>query len=579
MLVFKSRPRKAPNLSQTRTPSEERIMRMMGGAMDKVRAGVVRDEKRILDALLHDPVERVVNLVSPDPWLDVQADLEAELLGELIDAGKRVKLPNITKATLTYRFDGDRPEARAWAAKESGNLIREIVEEQRMTVRGYVERASSGDYTVTQVARGLRDVVGLTSAQAGWVENFRNREILEQMNRGRTFDQAYAASEAATERYQKRIHRYRTETIARTEVIRASSEGRVEAWRQGIEEGFISRFAQKQWVAEFDACQICLDLEALGPIGISADFPEGEPPAHPNCRCDVILIDDPEADWEGVTDEQLDDIIDTILEPDPNRGMGKGTRIGEEEFDEMSRFSGKEHIIGRDENGVPIFTEERAALHDKIIDDVLKGYIPSDDPTYTMLGGGPASGKTTALGKIAGASDPLVANIDPDAIKGMLPEYRARVAAKDETAAAFVHEESSYLAKRVQQAAFERRIPVLLDGTGDGSEAGLLAKIEAAKASGYKVRGFYATISVDEAIQRSEARAARTGRKVPEEKIRFTHAKVSQAFPIAASNMDEIELYDTTDRTPRQIARGEGGTLTVLDEDAYTEFLGKADAL
>ena len=196
-----------------------------------------------------------------------------------------------------------------------------------------------------------------------------------------------------------------------------------------------------------------------------------------------------------------------------------------------------------------------------------------------MLGGGPASGKTTALGKIAGASDPLVANIDPDAIKGMLPEYRARVAAKDETAAAFVHEESSYLAKRVQQAAFERRIPVLLDGTGDGSEAGLLAKIEAAKASGYKVRGFYATISVDEAIQRSEARAARTGRKVPEEKIRFTHAKVSQAFPIAASNMDEIELYDTTDRTPRQIARGEGGTLTVLDEDAYTEFLGKADAL
>ncbi len=579
MLIFKARPRKSPNLSQTRTPSEERIMRMMAGAMDKVRADVVRDEKRILDALMHDPVERVVNLVSPDPWLEVQADLEAELLGELIDAGKRIKLPSIQKATITYRFDGDRPEARAWAAKESGNLIREIVEDQRTTVRDYVERASAGDANVTQVARGLRDVVGLTTAQSGWVENFRNREILDQMNRGKTYDQAYSASEAATERYQKRIHKYRTETIARTEIIRASSEGRVEAWRQGIEEGFISRFAQKQWVAEFDACQICLDLEALGPIGVTSDFPEGEPPAHPNCRCDVILIDDPEAEFEGVTDDQLDQMIDTLLEPDPNRGMGRGARVNEEEFDEMSRFSGKEHIIGRDENGIPIFTEERAALHDKIVDDVLKGYIPSDDPTYTMLGGGPASGKTTALGKIAGASDPLVATVDPDAIKGMLPEYRAMVAAKDEKAAAFVHEESSYLAKRVQQAAFERRVPVLLDGTGDGSNEGLLAKIEAAKASGYRVRGFYATITVDEAIQRSTLRAERTGRKVPEEKIRFTHAKVSAVFPTAAANMDEIELYDTTERTPRLIARGEGGTLTVRDEDTYEGFLRKADVL
>lgn len=315
MLVFKARPRKAPNLSQTRTPSEERIMRMMGKAMDKVRAGVVRDENRILDALLHDPVERVVNLVSADPWLDVQADLEAELLGELLDAGRRVKLPSIQKATISWRFDDDRPEARAWAAKEAGTLIREITEDQRATVRDYVERASGGDGTVTQVARGLRDVVGLTSQQAGWVENFRNREILAQMNTGKTYDQAYAASEAATERYQKRIHRYRTETIARTEIIRASSEGRQEAWRQGIEEGFISRFAQKQWLAEFDACQICLDLEALGPIPITSDFPEGEPPAHPNCRCDVLLVDDPEAEWEGITDEQLDEIIDNLVEP------------------------------------------------------------------------------------------------------------------------------------------------------------------------------------------------------------------------------------------------------------------------
>jgi predicted ABC-type ATPase len=150
------------------------------------------------------------------------------------------------------------------------------------------------------------------------------------------------------------------------------------------------------------------------------------------------------------------------------------------------------------------------------------------------------------------------------------------VDAGDSRAAAFVHEESSYIAKRVQAAAFERRVSVLLDGTGDGSIAGLSAKIEAAKASGYQVRGYYATISVDEAIKRSTLRAARSGREVPIDKITITHANVSKVFPTAASSMDEIFLYDTTTRTPRVIAVAKGGILKVLDEDAFAAFMRKA---
>ena len=318
MLTFKARPRKSPNLSDTITPSQKRIMQMMGSAMDKVRADVVRDERKILDALLHDPIDRVVNLVSPDPWLDMQGKLEDELLAELLDSGRRVKLPSIQKAaTLTYRFDDDRADARAWASKESGNLIREIVEEQRTTVRGYVERSLGGEFNVQQTARGLRDVVGLTNQQSGWVENFRNREILEHMSRGKSFEEAFALSEGPTARYQKRIHKYRTETIARTETLRASSEGRQQAWRQGLDEGFISRFAKKQWLAEADACDICTPLGAMDPIPIMEEFPEGEPPAHPNCRCDVLLIDEP-SEYENLTDEQLDELLDEVLDGIPN---------------------------------------------------------------------------------------------------------------------------------------------------------------------------------------------------------------------------------------------------------------------
>jgi predicted ABC-type ATPase len=93
------------------------------------------------------------------------------------------------------------------------------------------------------------------------------------------------------------------------------------------------------------------------------------------------------------------------------------------------------------------------------------------------------------------------------------------------------------------------------------------------------VRGYYATITVDEALLRAGLRAKRTGRKVPEEKIRFTHAKVSEAFPTASGNMDEVFLYDTMETTPRLIAVGRGGTIEVLDRAGYEAFLNKAAAI
>ena len=327
MLTFKARPRKSPNLSDTITPSQQRIMNLFGQAFDKIRSDVVRNENNLVNALLHDPVDRIVNMIPTEPWLEIQPALEEELLGELLDAGRRVKLPSIRKATLTYRFDADRPEARSWAAKEAGSLIRQVSTEQRDMVREYITRSTQGEFTVQQVARGTRDIVGLTSQQAGWVENFRNREILSQMNGGKSFDEAYDASEKATARYQKRIHKYRSETIARTETLRAASEGRQQAWSQGIEAGFISVYAKKKWLAEFDACDICGPLGGMDPIPIKSSFPIGEPPAHPNCRCDVLLIDDPE-DYEAMTDEELDVIVDEVLDGFPNyRGYDLPTPV------------------------------------------------------------------------------------------------------------------------------------------------------------------------------------------------------------------------------------------------------------
>jgi hypothetical protein len=313
MLHFKAR-RRNPTASPELTASQRRIMKIMGDAMQEVRAQVIRDEAKILDTLRHGPESKIPNLVTTDPWYKAQGLVEAELLSELIDAGKRTgsTFPKIQKATLSYRFDAERPDSAAWAQKEAGNLIREISQEQQTMVRDYVSRSQMGEFTVTQVARNLRDVVGLTSQQSGWVDNFRERFIQDRLAQGDPIEQAIQRAIKPTERYQARIHKYRTETIARTEILRASNEGRNQAWRQGIEEGYISPAAQKQWQAEFDACEICLPLDGES-VPITGDFPDGDPPLHPNCRCDVIMVDVDVTEYEDMSWDEIDSVLDELL--------------------------------------------------------------------------------------------------------------------------------------------------------------------------------------------------------------------------------------------------------------------------
>ena len=313
MLIFKAR-RKDPTISHALTASERRVMKILGAAMQKVRAGTAANEDQIIDALRHLPVGKVVDLVPDQPWFDAQGEIEDELVKELVASGQRTgsSFPKIRKEVLTYRFDADRPEAAAWAKKESAKLVTEIIEDQRNTIRDFVSASQMGEFTVTQVARNVRDIVGLTTQQSGWVDNFRNRAISDRMANGETFEQASARAAKETERYQQRIHRYRSETIARTEILRASSEGRNQAWQQGLADGYIDPDSQKQWVAEFDACEICSPLDGET-VGISAEFPDGDPPLHPNCRCSLDLVDIDVSDFEDMSWEEIDAELDSLF--------------------------------------------------------------------------------------------------------------------------------------------------------------------------------------------------------------------------------------------------------------------------
>jgi predicted ABC-type ATPase len=202
-----------------------------------------------------------------------------------------------------------------------------------------------------------------------------------------------------------------------------------------------------------------------------------------------------------------------------------------------------------------------------------------------MLGGGPASGKTTFLKSgVTDVPDKAKAvHINADDVKEMLPENPRMREGNDAdffNAAKFAHEESSILAKRIQQKAISNSQNIVLDGTGDSAINKLVSKVESARTQGYKVNGVYVTIPTDVAWDRSVKRAlGSTKRYVPESVVRETHRDVSNTLrqAIEGGLFESVSLWDNTERTPRLIGQGKGNEFTVENGDLWNAFLAKGN--
>ena len=248
------------------------------------------------------------------------------------------------------------------------------------------------------------------------------------------------------------------------------------------------------------------------------------------------------------------------------------------------------HHMESDGQGGYRLTAERAALHQKIIDDAVQNIPKSSDPTFTMLGGGPAAGKTTALksGIVSGVPDKTQAvYINADDIKSELPEFE-RMRMSDDHAdffngAGFAHEESSMLAKRVQAAAVSNGRNIVLDGTGDSSVEKLDAKISEASSAGYKVKGVYFTVPTAVAISRANERSLNSAerRYVPNKVVSDTHRDVSKTFKnaIDGNSFSSVVLIDSTTRGAAKIIgqTDASGKFAVADQAQWEAFLAKGN--
>lgn len=179
-----------------------------------------------------------------------------------------------------FAFDVTNPEVVAWAQQNAAELVTAITEAARATIQMIIVRGFEEGLAVPDIARLLRNTIGLTERDAMAVMT-RQLKLLAAGTETRM-------ASAAAERYAEQLRNRRALTIARTETMKAANQGQLQLWRQAQAKGHLPLTVRKVWIIA-DACPLCAPLSGEEVL-LDQDFTVGQdPPLHPRCRCTVGL--------------------------------------------------------------------------------------------------------------------------------------------------------------------------------------------------------------------------------------------------------------------------------------------------
>jgi SPP1 gp7 family putative phage head morphogenesis protein len=268
-----------------------RWIRTIVDAFEKARAGTsMRALIRLLEGEEFDKVVDEIDWISIDgPQAEGARAVFPILLRDVMESTADTAvgiLERSPKIRVVGAFDVTNPRATEWIRQHSAELVTQISVESKQAIRDLVARAYTEGIPAQTLGRMIRSSIGLTTRQARAVANMRARMIAD----GKKADQI----EKVTERYAARLLRRRAEMIARTELIKAETQGQLELWRQQAEAGNIDRnLAGVRWIVTPDD-RLCPECEPLDEVvvGLGETFPGGVEgsPLHPNCRCTVALV-------------------------------------------------------------------------------------------------------------------------------------------------------------------------------------------------------------------------------------------------------------------------------------------------
>lgn len=183
--------------------------------------------------------------------------------------------------TVELAFNSTNPAALAWAERHAAELVSQVGKDAKAAIRALVVQAFEDGVSPRDLARLIRETVGLTERDALAVVR-RRADLL----RGGATE---AVAQAKAEKYAAKLLRSRALTIARTEAMRASNEGQEELWAEAQAHGFLTGREFKVWMGA-DPCPICAPYNGEKVL-LNDTFSAGQdPPLHPNCMCTIGIV-------------------------------------------------------------------------------------------------------------------------------------------------------------------------------------------------------------------------------------------------------------------------------------------------
>lgn len=204
-------------------------------------------------------------------WQVFTENLEPALRSAVTDAVARGGASAIAQmppsVAVQLAFDLTNPKAVEAVDTAVAAALQDIVGASSLGIRQVLRQGFLENWTPAQMARRIRDNLGLTPQAANAVERYRANLLDNDVPGGRADELAGA--------YADRLLRQRANRIARTESMRAASAGQQGAWLDAAANGLLDRDSKRFWIVTPDdrLCPTCEAVPDLNPDGVGLSEP------------------------------------------------------------------------------------------------------------------------------------------------------------------------------------------------------------------------------------------------------------------------------------------------------------------
>lgn len=252
-----------------------RLQRRAASMSVTVRADILRAYAQIKKALGDAMLTKLIESGLLDRVLS-ETNLARAFVGlqrtirDGVEAANRLLARDLPGAAAGVAFDTLSPQVITAIRALNDRAIQALASDIREGVRVYVERGLREGINPREIARGLRDVIGLAPNQVDAVANFRgllearDADALSRELRDHRFDaqirKAFAGDgltpaqiDRMVDRYQSRFVAFNAETNARTIALDAQRLGQHLTWAAAVERGDINGDRlTKRWSGTLD---------------------------------------------------------------------------------------------------------------------------------------------------------------------------------------------------------------------------------------------------------------------------------------------------------------------------------------